>query len=155
MPVMRVLENVTFYTMFHLEPVGDVAVVSVCGTPPCMLRGSEELKAFLEERIGPRDHPSADGRFTWVEVECMGACANAPMVSINDRYYEDLTPASLAQILDEFVAARPPPAGSAIGRQGSAPEGGPLTLQDLALYDGSRGRPLSALPNAPAPEPAA
>jgi NADH-quinone oxidoreductase subunit E len=154
MPVIRVLENATFYTMFHLAPVGTVAVVSVCGTPPCQLRGSEALKALLERRIGPRDHPSADGRFSWVEVECMGACANAPMASINDYYYEDLTPEALDHILDEFAAGRTPPPGSAIGRQGCTPEGGPTTLTDPALYDGSRAAPI-ALPNLPAPEPAA
>lgn len=155
MPVIRVLENVTFYTMFHLAPVGSVAMVSVCGTPPCMLRGSEDIKAWLEKRIGPREHLSTDGRFSWEEVECMGACANAPMVSINDRYYEDLDPESLARIIDEFDAGRPPPPGSAIGRQGAAPEGGPRTLLDPALYDGSRGKPIETLPNAPAREPAA
>jgi len=149
MPVMRVLENVTFYTMFHLEPVGSLAVVSVCGTPPCMLRGSDDLKALLEKRIGPRDRPSADGRLSWEEVECMGACANAPMVSINDRYYEDLTPQALGRLLDEFAAGRTPPPGSAIGRQGAAPEGGAMTLTDPALYDGSRARALASLPNAP------
>jgi NADH-quinone oxidoreductase subunit E len=120
-----------------------------------MLRGSEDLKAYLERRIGPREHLSADGRFSWEEVECMGACANAPMVSINDRYYEDLDPESLARIIDEFDAGRPPSPGSAIGRQGAAPEGGPLTLLDAALYDGSRARPIETLPNAPAREPAA
>ncbi|MHB8530031.1 MAG: NADH-quinone oxidoreductase subunit NuoE [Caulobacteraceae bacterium] len=152
MPVIRVLEVVTFYTMFHLGPMGRVAVVSVCGTPPCMLRGSEELKKVLEEKIGPRDQPSADGRFGWVEVECMGACANAPMVSINDRYYEDLTPEALSDILDAFAAGRTPPPGSAIGRQACAPRGGPLTLTDPTLYDGSRAEPIMALPNAPAKE---
>jgi len=147
MPVIRVLENVTFYTMFHLEPMGSVAVVSVCGTPPCQLRGSEELKALLEARIGPRDHPSADGRFSWVEVECMGACANAPMAAINDAYYEDLTPESLGHLLDEFAAGRTPPPGSATGRQGCAPEGGPTTLTDPTLYDGARAK-AAPLPNA-------
>jgi len=145
-PVIRVLENVTFYTMFHLEPMATVAVVSVCGTPPCQLRGSEALKSLLEHRIGRRDHPSVDGRFAWVEVECMGACVNAPMVAINDGYYEDLTVESLGHILDEFAAGRTPPPGSAIGRQGCAPEGGPTTLADPALYDGSRAKPFS-LPN--------
>ncbi len=148
MPVIRVLEVVTFYTMFHLEPMGSVATVSVCGTPPCMLHGSEDLKAVLERRIGPRDQPSADGRFAWVEVECMGACANAPMVAINDRYYEDLDPASLEALLDEFAAGRVPTPGSAAGRQGCAPVGGPTTLSDPALFDGSRARPMT-LPNLP------
>jgi NADH-quinone oxidoreductase subunit E len=150
MPVIRVFECVTFYTMFQLEPVGRTAFLQVCGTTPCMLRGSEALMALLEKEIGPRNHVSADGRFSWEEVECMGACANAPMCAINDRYYEDLTPESLKAVLDEFRAGRTPPPGSAIGRQASAPEGGPLVLQDASLYDGSRAKPIK-LPNAPEP----
>lgn len=155
MPVIRVLEVVTFYTMFHLEPVGGTAVVQVCGTPPCALRGSGALMAMLEARIGPRHHCSADGRFSWEEVECMGACANAPMAAINDYYYEDLTPQALETILDAFAAGERPPPGSAIGRQGCAPQGGPLTLLDPTLYDGSRAEPIKTLPNVPAAEPAA
>jgi len=155
MPVIRILEVVTFYTMFHLEPVGRTAVVQVCGTPPCSLRGSGALMAMLEARIGPRHHPSADGRFSWDEVECMGACANAPMAAINDYYYEDLTPEALETILDAFAAGENPPPGSAIGRQGCAPQGGPLTLLAPALYDGSRAQPITALPNAPVGETAA
>src|SRR4051812_26325633 len=89
---IRVLEIVTFYTMFMLEPVGDVALVQVCGTTPCMLRGANDLMRTCEKVIGPRDHRSKDGKFYWQEVECMGACANAPMAAINDYYYEDLTP---------------------------------------------------------------
>ena len=154
MPLIRVLEIATFYTMFQLSPVGSIAHVQLCGTTPCMLRGANELKRLLAERIGPKDHLSADGRFSWEEVECMGACANAPMVAIHDDYYEDLTPASLTAILDGFAAGQRPPPGSAIGRQGAAPEGGPPTLSDPALYDGSRARPQT-LPNLPAKEPAA
>ena len=75
----------------------------------------------LQKEIGPKDHRSADGKFSWEEVECLGACANAPMAAINDDYYEDLTPESLRQILDEFRAGRTPPPGSAIGRQATAP----------------------------------
>ena len=153
-PVIRVFENVTFYTMFQLAPVGTTALVQVCGTTPCMLRGANRLKEALERRIGPRDHPTADGRFSWEEVECMGACANAPMAAINDYYYEDLTPESLMAILDAFAAGESPAPGSAISRQGSAPEGGPLTLLDPALYDGSRAKPLTALPNLPEKAPA-
>jgi NADH-quinone oxidoreductase subunit E len=120
-----------------------------------MLRGANDLKRLLTERVGARDHRSADGRFSWEEVECMGACANAPMAAINDAYYEDLDPASLGAILDAFARGEVPAPGSAIGRHGSAPEGGPLTLADPALYDGSRAGALSAgLPNAPAKEPA-
>ncbi len=154
MPVIRVLEIATFYTMFQLAPVGSVAHVQLCGTTPCMLRGANDLKRLLADRIGPRDHRSADGRFSWEEVECMGACANAPMVAINDYYYEDLDTASLGRVLDAFAAGETPPPGSATGRQGSAPAGDPATLIDLALFDGSRARPF-ALPNAVAKEPAA
>ena len=155
MPVIRVLEIATFYTMFMLEPVGTHALVQVCGTTPCMLRGANALKTVLEARIGHRDHPSPDGRFSWEEVECLGACANAPMAAINDHYYEDLTPESLGLILDGFASGNPPAPGSSIGRTGAAPEGGPLTLGDPTLYDGSRARPLASLPNLPAKEPAA
>ncbi len=153
MPLIRVLEIATFYTMFQLSPVGSVAHVQLCGTTPCMLRGANELKRLLAERIGPKDHLSADGRFSWEEVECMGACANAPMVAIHDDYYEDLTVDSLTAILDAFAAGQRPAPGSAIGRQGAAPDGGPETLSDPALYDGSRARPMT-LPNLPAKEPA-
>jgi NADH-quinone oxidoreductase subunit E len=154
MPLIRVLEIATFYTMFQLSPVGRAAHVQLCGTTPCMLRGANDLKRLLAERIGPKDHLSADGRFSWEEVECMGACANAPMVAIDDAYYEDLTVDSLTAILDAFAAGRRPPPGSALGRQGAAPEGEFLTLSDPALYDGSRAKPLT-LPNLPAREPAA
>jgi NADH-quinone oxidoreductase subunit E len=154
MPVIRVLEIATFYTMFQLSPVGTVAHIQVCGTSPCMLRGAGDLKRLLAERVGPRDHRSPDGRFSWEEVECMGACANAPMAAINDYYYEDLDARSLGALIDGFASGREPAPGSAIGRQGSAPEGGALTLTDPALYNGSRARPLATLPNAPVKEPA-
>ena len=142
MPVIRVFENVTFYTMFQLQPVGSVAHVQVCGTTPCMLRGAGDLKALLEKRIGPRDQRSVDGRFSWEEVECMGACTNAPMVAIHDYYYEDLTVETLGGILDDLAAGKHPEPGSYIGRQGCAPEGGPDTLTDAALYDGSRAKKI-------------
>jgi NADH-quinone oxidoreductase subunit E len=145
-PVIRVLENVTFYTMFQLQPVGSTAHVQVCGTTPCMLRGANDLKKLLQARVGQKDHRSADGRFSWEEVECMGACANAPMCAINDDYYEDLTPAALDAILSAFAAGGHPEPGSALGRQGSAPEGEALTLTDPALFDGSRAEKLT-LPN--------
>lgn len=151
MPVMRVFENVTFYTMFQLAPVGSLAHVQVCGTTPCMLCGAGELKEVLEQVIGPRDTRSRDGRFSWEEVECMGACANAPMVAVNDAYHEDLTAKSLAALIGEFAAGRTPEPGSAIGRQGCAPVGGPLTLKDPSLYDGSRAKPIKSLPNLPEP----
>jgi NADH-quinone oxidoreductase subunit E len=153
MPVIRVLECATFYTMFMLEPVGTHALVQVCGTTPCQVRGAEALMAVCKKRMGPQGHRSADGKFYWQEVECLGACANAPMAAINDRYYEDLTPESFEALLDEFAAGRTPQPGSAIGRQGSAPEGGPTTLTDPGLYDGSLGKKI-AIPNLPAKEPA-
>ena len=151
MPVIRVLENVTFYTMFQLEPVGTRAHIQLCGTTPCMLRGANELKRVLTQVIGPTGYRSRDGRFSWEEVECMGACANAPMVAINDYYYEDLTPKSLATIIGDFAAGKTPEPGSYNGRRGCEPEGGPLTLEDPTLYDGSRARALGRLPNMPEP----
>ena len=151
MPVIRVLENVTFYTMFQLAPVGTVAHFQMCGTTPCMLCGAGELKRVLEQVIGPSGHRSKDGRFSWEEVECMGACANAPMVAINDRYYEELTPKGLAQIIADFASGSTPEPGSYGGRKGCEPLGGPLTLQDPSLTDGSRARALGKLPNMPEP----
>lgn len=153
MPVIRVLEIATFYTMFMLEPVGDVALVQVCGTSPCQLRGSEDLLSLCRSRIGPANHLSADGKFYWQEVECLGACSNAPMAAINDYYYEDLTVETLGQLMDDFAAGKKPQPGSAIGRTNAAPEGGALTLTDPTLYDGSRAKPFT-IPNLPQPEKA-
>ena len=108
MPVIRVLEVATFYTMFMLEPVGTRALIQVCGTTPCMLRGAGDLLQVCKDKIGPKDHISADGQLYWQEVECLGACCNAPMAQINDYYYEDLSPESLAQIIDDFRACKAP-----------------------------------------------
>ncbi len=115
-----------------------------------MLRGANDLMKLCADTVGPRDHLSADGLFTWQEVECLGACCNAPMAQINDYYYEDLTPETLGQIIDNFRAGQSPQPGSYVGRSGSAPEKGPKTLQDKSLYDGSRAKKLQ-LPNAPKP----
>ena len=153
MAVVRVLEVATFYTMFQLEPVGSKALIQVCGTTPCMLRGANDLMRVCAEKIGIRDHLSADGAFTWQEVECLGACCNAPMAQINDYFYEDLTPESMGQIIDDFRAGKAPQPGSYTGRQGSSPEGGELTLTDPKLYDGSAAKPIK-LPNMPEPEAA-
>jgi NADH-quinone oxidoreductase subunit E len=128
MPNIRVLEIATFYTMFQLEPVGKF-FVQLCGTTPCMLRGSEELKKVCRRRIGEQHHVSADGKFSWIEVECLGACVNAPMVQINEDYYEDLTPESFETILDALAAGKTPKPGPQIDRQLSAPVGGPTTLK--------------------------
>ncbi len=147
MPYIRVLEVATFYTMFMLEPVGSAALIQVCGTTPCMLRGAGELMAVCKSKIGPKDTLSADGRFTWQEVECLGACANAPMAQINDFYFEDLTAETMAEIIDTFAAGKRPKPGSRVGRKSSEPEGGALTLTDPKLYDGSAARPIGKLPN--------
>lgn len=152
MPVIRVLEVATFYTMFMLEPVGTHALVQVCGTTPCQTRGSEALMAVCKRRFGAANHLSADGKFYWQEVECLGACSNAPMAAINDYYYEDLTPESFEKLLDDFAAGKPPAPGSVIGRQGAAPEGGPMTLTDPKLYDGSLGKKIK-IPNLPPKAP--
>ena len=129
MAKIRVLEVATFYTMFNLAPVGKFHV-QLCGTTPCMLRGCEELKKVCRSVIGEQDHVSKDGVFSWTEVECLGACVNAPMVQINYDYYEDLTAQSFKRILDELAAGKSPKPGPQIDRQWSAPVGGPTTLTD-------------------------
>lgn len=123
-PPIRVFEVASFYTMYNLEPVGK-HLVQVCRTTPCWLRGSDEIlsackKACQVDHLGEK---SADGHFTVVEVECMGACANAPMVQINDDYYEDLTPESVTEILKELKAGKKPKVGSVQGRTTSEPFG--------------------------------
>jgi NADH-quinone oxidoreductase subunit E len=125
---IRVLEVATFYTMFNLEPVGKHHV-QLCGTTPCMLRGSDELKKVCQRRIGDQHHVTADGKFSWIEVECLGACVNAPMAQINYDYYEDLTPETFEKVLDDLAAGRTPKPGPQIDRQLSAPVGGPTTLK--------------------------
>jgi NADH-quinone oxidoreductase subunit E len=136
---IRVLEVATFYTMFNLAPVGRHHV-QLCGTTPCMLRGAEALKDVCHRRIGEQFHVTADGTFSWVEVECLGACVNAPMVQINYDFYEDLTPESFGRILDDLAAGREVKPGPQIDRQFSAPSGGLTSLTDPALYNGSNGR---------------
>ncbi|MDQ0327338.1 NADH-quinone oxidoreductase subunit E [Rhodopseudomonas julia] len=132
MPEIRVLEVATFYTMFHLAPVGTKAHVQVCGTTPCMLRGSDELKKVCQRRIAEHPHEvSADGAFSWEEVECLGACVNAPMVQIFSDTYEDLTPESFEAILDDFAAGRTPHPGTQIDRQHSAPQSGLTSLTEI------------------------
>jgi NADH-quinone oxidoreductase subunit E len=142
---IRVLEVATFYTMFNLEPVGRYHV-QLCGTTPCLLRGAQELKEVCREKIGEAGRVSADGRFSWIEVECLAACVNAPMVQINDDYYEDLTPAILAHIIDELAAGRMPRPGPQIDRQCSAPIGGPTTLTDARLFSSGTGDPPASAP---------
>ena len=136
MAPMRVLEVATFYTMFNLQPVGEF-FVQLCGTTPCALRGAEALKKVCEDVIGPQSTVTADGKLSWLEVECLGACCNAPMAQINVDYYEDLTPANFRQLLDDLRNGRATKPGPQNGRTGSEPEGGPQTLTDKGLYDGS------------------
>lgn len=131
MPVIRVLEVATFYTQYQLKPVGRRAHVQVCGTTPCMLRGAEDLVSLCRRKIA--EHPfelNADGTLSWEEVECQGACVNAPMVMISRDTYEDLTAERLEEIIDAFQRGEGDtvPAGPQIDRQASAPEGGPTSL---------------------------
>ena len=136
MPFIRALEVATFYTMFNLEPVGEF-YVQLCGTTPCVLCGAEDIRRVCREKIGPESHVSADGKFSWIEVECLGACCNAPMVQINDDYYEDLTSENFTKLLDDLAAGRPVKVGSQIGRVSSEPPGGKLTaLTTLYGEDG-------------------
>jgi NADH-quinone oxidoreductase subunit E len=124
---IRALEVATFYTMFHLEPVGKF-LVQVCGTTPCELRGANALKQVCRRRIGEEGRVTRDGKFSWMEVECLGACVNAPMAQINYDYYEDLGPERLERILDLLAAGVTPKPGPQVDRQFSAPVGGPTTL---------------------------
>ncbi len=131
MAEIRVLEVATFYFMFQLRPVGTVAHIQVCGTTSCMICGAEDLVKVCKERIAPHAHElSSDGRFSWEEVECLGACANAPMAQIGKDYYEDLTAEKLNDLIDVFVGGQVPRPGSQIGRFGSEPNGGPTSLRD-------------------------
>ncbi len=131
MPYIRVLEVATFYTMFQLQPVGKKAHVQVCGTTPCRLRGAGDLIEVCQHRISHEPFElSKDGNFSWEEVECLGACVNAPMVQIWKDTYEDLTAESLGKVLDGFASGNPPKPGPQIDRQFSAPVGGPTTLKE-------------------------
>jgi NADH-quinone oxidoreductase subunit E len=127
MPYIRAYEVATFYTMFNLRPVGRYHV-QVCGTTPCMLRGSDDVLAACYARGMKKGGTTADGLFTLTEVECLGACANAPMVQINDDNYEDLTFETTTAVLDALARGETPKPGPQIERQTSAPEGGPTTL---------------------------
>ena len=128
---IRVLEVATFYTMFNMAPVGRFHV-QVCGTTPCVLRGSDDVFAACKKRGLKKGHTTDDGLFTLTEVECLGACANAPMVQINDDNYEDLTEESMGAILDALAAGQTPKPGPQIERQTSCPVTGPTTLKKMA-----------------------
>jgi NADH-quinone oxidoreductase subunit E len=130
MPYMRAYEVVSFYTMYNMAPVGRYHV-QVCGTTPCMLRGSDDVLAACKNRGLAKGHTTSDGLFTLTEVECLGACANAPMVQINDDNYEDLTFDSMSAILEALASGETPAPGPQNGRQTSAPEGGPTSLIEM------------------------
>ena len=130
MAYIRALEVATFYFMFQLQPVGSVAHIQICGTTTCMICGAEDLVKVCREKIAPKAHQlSADGKFSWEEVECLGACANAPMAQIGKDYYEDLTAEGFAALLDDMAAGRVPAPGPQNGRFASEPLGGATSLQ--------------------------
>ena len=136
MAPIHVYEVASFYTMFNLRPVGRY-LLQACTTTPCWLRGSDAVLAACEKTLGVGAGGStADGLFTLVEVECLGACVNAPILQVNDDFYEDMDAALTEQLLDALRRDEVPPIGSMIGRQNSAPVGGPETLTTLSL-DGS------------------
>jgi NADH-quinone oxidoreductase subunit E len=123
LPAIKVYEVATFYTMFHLEPVGE-NFIQVCRTTPCWLRGADELTKKCESKLGIElGETTADGKFSLIEVECLGACVNAPMVQINDDYFEDLTPESMEKIIDDLAAGKKVKVGPQVDRQCSAPVG--------------------------------
>jgi NADH-quinone oxidoreductase subunit E len=128
MAYIRALEVATFYSMFNLSPVGEF-FVQLCGTTPCWLRGADDLKAVCRRQIGEPGDVSGDGKLSWIEVECLGACVNAPMVQINDDFYEDLTADTFERLLEDLRHGRDVVTGPQNGRQASAPEGGPTVLK--------------------------
>ncbi len=130
MPFIRVLEVATFYTMYNLEPVGK-HLVQVCTTTPCWLRGSDDVVKVCKKHIHDKPHTvSADGTFSWMEVECLGACVNAPMVQIGKDFYEDLDGPATEKILQDLRDGKTPKPGPQTGRRSSEPEGGPTTLKE-------------------------
>ncbi len=130
---IRVYEVATFYTMFNLKPIGK-HLLQICTTTPCWLRGSDEVVAACERKLGIKMRETTpDGLFTMVEVECLGACVNAPIIQVNDDFYEDLDARSTEALLDALKRGEKPREGSAKGRQGSMAEGGKTTLKDLSF----------------------
>ncbi|EAQ26990.1 NADH-quinone oxidoreductase subunit E [Roseovarius sp. 217] len=132
MDYIRALEVATFYFMFQLQPVGSVAHFQICGTTTCMICGAEDLIAVCQEKIAPKAFElSTDGKFSWEEVECLGACANAPMAQIGKDYYEDLTTARFAEIIDELAAGKVPVPGPQNGRYAAEPKSGLTSLKEF------------------------
>ena len=138
MAPIRVYEVATFYLMFNMAPIGKYHL-QLCTTTPCWLRGSDDVVAACREATGIRGwkETSADGMFTMTEVECIGACVNAPVLQVDDDYYEDLDAERTKALIQALRDGKPPPAGSMIGRQTSAPEGGPDTLTTLNFAPGT------------------
>ncbi len=133
---IRALEVATFYFMFQLQPVGSVAHIQICGTTSCMICGAEDLVAVAKDKIAKQPHElSADGRFSWEEVECLGACANAPMAQIGKDYYEDLTAETFGALIDAMAAGEVPTPGPQNGRYASEPSGG---LTSLTAHEAGR-----------------
>lgn len=131
MPPVRVYEVASFYTMYNLQPVGR-HVIEICTTTPCWLRGSDAIVDACERHLGIRlGETAADGSVTLKEVECLGACVNAPMCAIGGQYYEDLTPESMKAIIEALAHGQQPRPGPQNGRRSSEPEGGPTTLQEV------------------------
>ncbi|MDE2446567.1 MAG: NADH-quinone oxidoreductase subunit NuoE [Alphaproteobacteria bacterium] len=154
MAFIRVYEIATFYSMFQLSPVGKKAHIQVCGTTPCMLRGAEDLKKVCQRKIhNDPHHLNADGSLSWEEVECLGACVNAPMVQVWKDTYEDLTPASFEKLIDDLAAGRAVKPGPQIDRQHSMAFGGATALTDKSLY--SKQRTFTRVEAPPPPPPAA
>ena len=139
MAPIRVYEVATFYSMYNLKPVGKY-LIQVCRTTPCWLRGSDNLTDYLKKRLGVgMKEVTKDGLFSMMEVECLGACCNAPMVQINDDFYEDLTPETLGKVMDDLAAGKKPQIGPQINRRASMAEGGQTTLKEIPIsYDMSR-----------------
>ncbi len=130
---IRVFEVASFYFMFQLQPVGSIAHVQVCGTTSCMICGAEDLIAVCKDKIAPEPHQiSADGKFSWEEVECLGACSNAPMAQIGKDYYEDLTAEGFGELLDAFSRGEVPKPGPQNGRFASEPLSGLSSLKEFA-----------------------
>jgi NADH-quinone oxidoreductase E subunit len=135
MPHIRVYEVATFYSMFNLRPVGR-HFFQICTTTPCWLRGSDEVVRACERKLGIGiGETTPDGAFTLTEVECLGACVNAPIIQVNDDFYEDLDGPSTEALIDALRRGEKPPMGSVKGRQASAPEGGPTTLTELEFAE--------------------
>ena len=138
MPPIRVYEVASFYAMFNLKPVGK-HFFQICTTTPCWLRGSDQVVEACHKKLGIGiGETTKDGLFTLTEVECLGGCVNAPIIQVNDDFYEDLDGKSTEALIDALKAGKAPPAGSVTKRQGSAPAGGPTTLKELSFAGGKK-----------------